>query len=80
MIFKNNRWYDTAKWLVTVVLPAIGSLYAGLCLFWGFPYCEQICGTIGLLETFFAALLGISSIQYKKLNEKAEKENSEGKE
>ena len=77
MIFKNNRWYDIAKWLVTVVMPAIGSLYAGLCLFWGFPYCEQICGTIALLETFFAALLGISSIQYKKMTEAKKDEDKE---
>ena len=64
MIFKNNRWYDLIKWLCGVALPAFGALYFALASIWGFPYAEQIVGTIAAFTAFGDALLGISSIQY----------------
>ena len=64
MIFKNSRWYDFCKWLCGVALPALGALYFALASIWGFPYGEQIVGTIAALTAFGDALLGISSIQY----------------
>lgn len=70
MIFKNSRWYDALKWVFSVVLPAVGALYFGLASIWGFPFGEQIVGTAAALTAFGDALLGISSIQYKKLQEK----------
>lgn len=80
MIFKNSRLYDIFKWCASVVLPALGALYFALSSIWGFPFGEQIVGTIAALTAFCDALLGISSIQYKKLNEKAEEEKGEGEE
>lgn len=64
MIFKNSRLYDILKWLCGVALPALGALYFALASIWGFPYGEQIVGTIAALTAFGDALLGISSIQY----------------
>jgi hypothetical protein len=33
---------------------------------WGFPYAEEIVGTITAIDTFLGVLLGISSAQYNK--------------
>ena len=60
----NNRVYDVLKWVALVALPALGSLYFGLSKIWGFPFGEEIVGTIAVIDTFLGALLGISTIQY----------------
>ena len=61
-----DKIYDILKWIVVLVLPAIGSLYFGLAGIWGFPYGEEVVGTITVLETFLGAILGISTVQYNK--------------
>ena len=58
--------YNLLKWIALVVLPAIATLYFALSGIWGFPYGEQIVGTITAIDTFLGALLGISSINYYK--------------
>ena len=65
----NNKTYDVLKWIAMVVLPAIGTLYFALAGIWGFPYAEQIVGTITAVDTFLGVLLGISSAQYNKKQE-----------
>lgn len=62
----SNKMYDVLKWIAMVVLPAIGTLYFALASIWGFPYAEQIGGTITAVVTFLGVVLGISSAQYKK--------------
>lgn len=62
----NNRVYDVMKWVSLVCLPALGTLYFALAGIWGFPYGEQIVGTIMAIDTFLGAILGISTIQYNK--------------
>lgn len=62
----NDKTYDVLKWVAQVVLPAIGTLYAALAGIWGFPYGEQIVSTIMAVDLFLGALLGISTVQYKK--------------
>lgn len=64
-----NKVYDVLKWIAMVVLPAIGTLYFALAGIWGFPYGEQIVGTLVAIETFLGTLLQISSTQYKKTKE-----------
>ena len=39
---------------------------AGSMNFWGFPYGEEIVGTISIIDTFLGALLGISTMNYNK--------------
>ena len=63
-----NKAYDIIKWIAMVCLPALGTLYFALAGIWGFPYGEQIVGTIMAVDTFLGALLWISSIQYKNQN------------
>lgn len=62
----SNKLYDVLKWMALVFLPAIGTLYFALAGIWGFPYGEEIVGTITAVDTFLGVLLGISSAQYNK--------------
>jgi len=62
----NNKVYDVLKWVALILLPALGTLYFALAGIWGFPYAEQIVGTITAIDTFLGVLLGISNNSYKK--------------
>lgn len=62
----NNKVYDILKWIALILLPALGTLYFALAGIWGFPYAEQIVGTITAIDTFLGVLLGISANAYKK--------------
>ena len=62
----SNVWYDRLKFVAQILLPALGTLYFALAGIWGFPYGEQIVGTITAVDTFLGALLGISTYQYNK--------------
>lgn len=64
----SNKVYDVLKWIAMVVLPAIGTLYFALSGIWGFPYGEQVVGTLVAIETFIGTVLQISNVQYKKFN------------
>lgn len=61
-----NKVYDILKWVALILLPAVGALYFGLSQIWGFPYGEEIVGTISIIDTFLGALLGISTMNYDK--------------
>ena len=62
----SNRVYDILKWIATILLPGLGTLYFALCSIWGFRYGEQVVGTITAVDTFLGVLLGISSATYNK--------------
>ena len=71
-----NSTYDILKYICQIVLPAIGTLYFALAQIWGFPYAEQVVGTITALDTFLGAILMISSASYNKSKTDVEKEIS----
>lgn len=75
MVLKNST-YDILKYICQIVLPAIGTLYFALAQIWGFPYAEQIVGTITAIDTFLGAILMISSASYNKSKNDVEKEIS----
>ena len=62
----SNKVYDVLKFIAMVVLPAIGTLYFALSSIWGLPYGEEIVGSITAVDTFLAAILGISYTRYYK--------------
>ena len=62
----SNKAYDVLKFVCTIFLPASASLYFGLSQIWGFPYGEEIVGTISCIDVFIGALIGISSANYYK--------------
>lgn len=67
MNFKlSNEVYDILKFIAQIVLPAAGTLYFALAGIWGWPYGEQIVGTITAVDAFLGALLGLSSAAYNK--------------
>lgn len=67
MNFKlSNEVYDILKFVAQIVLPAAGTLYFALAGIWGWPYGEQIVGTITAVDAFLGALLGLSSAAYNK--------------
>ena len=65
----SNTVYDALKFIAQIFLPAVGTLYFALAQIWGLPYAEQIVGTITAVDAFLGALLGISTMQYKKANQ-----------
>lgn len=65
----SNKTYDILKWIAMYLLPALGTLYFALAGIWGFPYGEEIVGTITALDTFLGVILGISTAQYNKQQE-----------
>lgn len=60
----SNKIYDILKWIAQIFLPALGTLYFALAGIWGFPYGEEIIGTITAVDVFLGVILGISSKQY----------------
>jgi hypothetical protein len=62
----SNKVYDILKWIALFLLPAIGTLYFALAGIWGFPYGEQVVGTITAVDTFLGVVLGISTARYNK--------------
>ena len=62
----SNKMYDILKYIAQIVLPALGTLYFALASIWGFPYAEQIVGTITAIDTFLGVLLKISTDSYNK--------------
>ena len=66
MIF-SNRTYDILKYIALICLPALAAAYVGLCKIWGFPYGEEVAGTISVIVTLFGTLLQISANKYSKM-------------
>ena len=62
----SNKVYDVLKWIAMYLLPAVGTLYFALPGIWGFPYGEQVVGTITAVDTFLGVILGISTATYNK--------------
>lgn len=60
----NNDIYIKLKWLVTIILPAVGTLYFGLSQIWGLSHGEEILGTVIVAQAFLGAVLGVSTTAY----------------
>lgn len=60
----SNKAYDILKWVTQIVLPACGTLYFALSGIWGWPYGEEIVGTITAVDTCLGVILGISAANY----------------
>lgn len=61
-----NKTYDILKWIAQIALPALGALYAALASIWGFPFGEEVVGTISAVDVFLGALLQVSTSNYNK--------------
>ena len=63
-----NKTYDILRFVADILLPALGTLYFALSGIWGFPFGEQIVGTIMAITAFLDAILAVSKSQYNKTN------------
>ena len=61
----SDRTYDILKW-IQKILVLLATFYTTIANIWGFPYGEQIVGTITAIVTFFGVILGISTKNYYK--------------
>lgn len=76
MIFNDNKIYDILKWVASVALPALATLILAIGQIWNVSTVTVPIGaTVAAVATFMGALLGVSSLKYKQINEK---ENSNG--
>lgn len=64
-----NKVYDVLKWVALIALPAVATLWLALGQIWGFPYVNEIGATIIAIDTFLGALLGVSTLTYRKGDE-----------
>jgi len=48
----------------------LATLYFGLANIWNLPYAEQIVGTISAVDAFLGIILGISTYNYNKEQER----------
>lgn len=63
----NDRVYDLLKWVAIVCLPALSTFIVVISKIWGWADMgSMIAQTITAIGVLLGALLGISSIQYKK--------------
>lgn len=68
-----DKVYDILKAIAMIILPALGTLYFALAGIWGWPYAEEIIGTITAIDLFLGTILGISTMQYKKTSTTTQK-------
>jgi hypothetical protein len=61
-----NKAYDVLKWIALIAMPALATLYIALAGIWGFPFAEEVVGTITAVDMFLGTLLGISTYKYNK--------------
>lgn len=69
MVF-SDKTYQILKAIAQIWLPSLGTLYFALASIWGFPYGEQIVGTLTAVDAFLGAVLGISTANYNKKEDK----------
>lgn len=60
----NSTVYDVAKDATTIYLPAFGTLYFALSSIWGWPFANEVVGTVAALVTFLGVCLKISTASY----------------
>lgn len=72
MIKLNDKVYNYLKWGIMILLPAVSVFISGLGASLGFDT-EVIVTILNLSTAFLGAITGISTINYKKTQEKEEK-------
>lgn len=65
-----NKTYDTLKWVVSIVLPALITLIGTVGNSFGWPHTEITMTVIGAVTVFLGTTLGVSNAQYRKDEDK----------
>lgn len=66
MIKLSDRTFDTLKWLVVIVIPAVTTFYAVLDKLFGWGLAETVTTISAALCTCIGAIVGVSSVTYYK--------------
>ena len=61
-----DKNYKILKKLALIYLPVLATLWIALGTIWGFPYLEQVAGTITAIDVALGSILGISTKKYNK--------------
>ena len=67
----DNKIYDVLKWIALIALPALATLISVILPLWNIVdegTTTAIVGTITALATFLGALLGVSTMKYRKID------------
>lgn len=70
----SDKTYNTLKWLLLTVVPALITLISGLGTIYSYDT-TQITAVIGIIATFIGTLVGISNANYVKGDSKNAKSN-----
>lgn len=66
-----NKVYDMLKWLVVIAIPALTTFYAVIDKLFGWGYAEIVTTISAALCTCIGAIIGISTAQYNKDNNRS---------
>lgn len=70
----NDTIYNILKWLVSLVLPGLATLYNTVAGTLGLPYADEVLAIVAAVCTFLGSVLGISCVSYNKTNVREEAE------
>lgn len=65
-ILLTNKTYDTLKWIVMIVLPALAALLTAVGEIWGVADMPRVVLTLNAVTAFLGALIGVSTATYNK--------------
>lgn len=65
-----DKFYDVAKWICLIFLPAFITFFGVIGTTCNIPYTEQILILLTAFNTFLGSILGVSTMRYNE-----EKEN-----
>jgi hypothetical protein len=61
-----DETYKILKWVATIVLPAVVTLILAIGQIWSIPIAAPVALTVGAVNTFLGALVGVSISAYNK--------------
>ncbi len=76
----SNKTYDRLKWFALVFVPAANIFILAVGKIWGLPYYVEVAATLSAFGVFLGTLLGVSSMEYKKLKEAEHDDTGTGRE
>lgn len=60
----SNKTYNTLKWAILTVAPALMTLVSALGVLYGWQNTELTVAVIGAITTFLGTITGVSSVKY----------------
>ena len=60
-----NKTYDILKWIASLLLPGVTTLWLSIGKIWNIPFTAEIGATIAAITVFMQVVLGISKKNYE---------------